>query len=312
MVNARILLLRPMRSGLRAIVLVLIFIASTLSLSPLRAVETLRMGGSDLLYEVIHDSVLAFSQEGGLAIDLRLEGSHLATRGLRDGELDLALLAIPRDRAPAIEGVEALPVGYLVAVVVVNVANPIESISLGKLAAMFADTGGPEVPQWGDVGLSGTWAGRRINLHIIDSSVSIAHELFRHMVLRDRSFRSTVSHWNDPDQMLGALVEDIGALAVTRSPEPHPRTKVVPVSANDQDFAFGPTMENIYFADYPMRLPFHIVYRMDRAGFLLPLIKYLLSEEMAANFIAANMVPLPEQLRMQMSAELDLSLGASR
>ena len=160
----------------------LICIASTLSLSPLRAVETLRMGGSDLLHEVLHDSVLAFSQKGGLAIDLRLEGSHLATRGLRDGKLDLALLALPRDRTPAIDGVEALPVGYEVAVVVVNVANPIESISLGKLAAMFADTGGPEVPQWGDVGLSGTWVGRRINLHIIDSSVSIAHELFRHMV----------------------------------------------------------------------------------------------------------------------------------
>ena len=68
-----------------------------------------------------------------------------------------------------------------------------------------------------------------------------------------------------------------------------------------------PRRENIYFADYPMRLPFHIVYRMDRAGFLLPLIKYLLSGEMAANFIAANMVPLPEQLRLQMRAELDLS-----
>ena len=63
------------------------------------------------------------------------------------------------------------------------------------------------------------------------------------------------------------------------------------------DVAFGPTPDNVHSGDYPVRLPIYLVFRKDAAQRLLPLLRFLLSEDAATLWQNAHLVPLPAKVR---------------
>ena len=56
------------------------------------------------------------------------------------------------------------------------------------------------------------------------------------------------------------IVQDKAAIGVFPSNPENANLKVLFVAQDEESIAYGPSIDNIYYSDYPIRLPFYIVY----------------------------------------------------
>ena len=106
--------------------------------------------------------------------------------------------------------------------------------------------------------------------------------------------------------LVGHRLADVAPLPAQRHRRPADAAGVhlLLVSRRDNEAAFSPTPENIHAGDYPLRLPFCIVFRPEKTAVLLPMLRFLLGDEVAANLAAAEFVPVPANARKQVLRDL--------
>src|SRR5262249_10522688 len=129
----------------------------------------------------------------GLSIAIAGAGSASAPPSLAErrgqlGHMSRPMTAGERDavRAARGGGVGGIVVALDTPVVFVHHTNPLESISLDQLDAIYSATRrlgrSQPVRMWGQLGLTGIWADRAITAYNRDA-VSGTHEVFRTIVL---------------------------------------------------------------------------------------------------------------------------------
>ena len=149
------------------------------------------------------------------------------------------------------------------------------------------------------------WADRNVSFHVPDPASGLAHDLFRHVVLKNRSFREGIVFQAKPGDLLRSLpANGLGfvpwsALAVGGS-----AVRVVPIAVAADGAAHGPDAIALHRGDYPLRLPLWLVFRSANAAQLRPLLQALLAEEGAALATAAGFVPLPPDVRREVAVDL--------
>ena len=283
----------------------------TLLLLPLTLIanvqaEEIRIAVSDLLADYILAPLKVYGAENGTTFVVDSIGSLPALNRLRSDEIDLAIVAIPEgDEVPRDE-FNIYPFAYDVAVIVVNDSNPIDEISVARLGGIFGSNEEFNLNTWGELGLSG-WGSRNITALAGSNDNGIALELFKHSIFKGGGLKPNVSMVKDTEieDLIGSDAASIAILS--RMPE-NSNIKVLMVSSGGDTYApaFGPTDDNVHYGDYPIRLPFYILYNARDDVKLRSTIRELLNDEVATSLRANDFIALPDALRRKFLIDLDL------
>ncbi len=270
--------------------------------------DGVRINGSDLLEDILGETIKSFAADSDREVVLHFGGSIPAMSELRRNQADIALIALPDGRPRDEEQFTYLPIGFKVAVLLVNGDNPISEVSIPDLEGIFGRATGVAISRWGDLGLTGPWGPRSIQAYAFEARDNIAQSIFQHEVLDGGVLRATIGKIRDRDRLRSILVNDASALILADNPRELRGTRVLPVArgrSGDDAFAFGPSLENVYHGDYPLRLPFYVVFDRSRQAELGPLLRFFFSNEVAEALTARNFVAVPENFRRRFILELD-------
>ena len=283
----------------------------TLLLLPLTLIanvqaEEIRIAVSDLLADYILAPLKVYGAENGTTFVVDSIGSLPALNRLRSDEIDLAIVAIPEgDEVPRDE-FNIYPFAYDVAVIVVNDSNPIDEISVARLGGIFGSNEELNLNTWGELELSG-WGSRNIKALAGTNDNSIALELFKHSIFKGGGLKPNVSMVKDTEieDLIGSDAASIAILS--RMPE-NSNIKVLMVSSGGDTYApaFGPTDDNVYYGDYPIRLAFYILHNARDDIKLRTTIRELLNDEVATSLRANDFIALPDTVRRKFLIDLDL------
>jgi len=260
--------------------------------------------GSDLLAPAVEPTLKNYSTLNDVEIQSEFIGSVPGKAKLKDGQADLALLAAPTESDLPAGNFKVVPIAYEVAFVVVDKLNPLTEISMDQLAAIYGASGTEDFSRWGQLGLQGAIAQRSIQPLALDSDQSVVLELFKFNVLDSGSLKPNVTRVKSNLQLMDLVSSDSGSLAVTNRMILKDKLRPLAVS-DDDEFAFGPTPENVFYGEYPLRLTYYLVYPRDKQQELLPILRQFLTEDQSEAFDKHGFVPLPENVRKRTLVELD-------
>lgn len=268
--------------------------------------QPVRVVGSDLLAANVGPEIARFAKAADTDIAATLEGSRLAMEKLEKGEADLGLLVFaPGDPLPG-EAFKVATAGYLTAVFVAPSSVSINQLHYGQLGGVFGATESVNYSRWSDIGVTGPRGSRSITA-MVARGTGLSADLMRNTVLVTPEFKATVVRFDKLDELYARMATEEGGLAVVAVPPPakDERFKVLLISKNAREVAYGPTPENLHTGDYPLRLPVQLVFRKTDAKRLNFLLRHLLSDETTGVFLRDGVITLPVQARNQLVFELE-------
>lgn len=171
----------------------------------------------------------------------------------------------------------------------VNKENPIEKISFKQIDGLFSKTrhrGSEEITTWGQLGVKGEWANKKVHLYGIKPWNGF-EEFVRQRVL---SVDGKRGEWRDDihyEKLVFPMAKNIAGdpegigysgLAYIDAP-----VKMIPIVVNEGDAAQSPSYENVALASYPLSRLIYLNLNKDPKKPLNPAIeeflKFILSQE---------------------------------
>ena len=224
--------------------------------------------------------------------------------------LDICIVAMPEGiDLPTLDinNIVKIPFAYKSAVVVVNSENPISEITLDQLSTIYGtSSASSNLLSWRDFGLS-SFSTSTIKAYAVKESQEISSDLFRYSVLGEKAFNSSVII-DFQEDVKRLITQDKAAVGVFPNVPEDPNLKALFVAQDYESIAYGPGADNIYYSDYPIRLPFYIVYNIRDSERLYPLIQSLLSDSVANSIANNNFFSLPKVIREKLVFDLKLYL----
>lgn len=235
-------------------------------------------------------------------INIQIAGSANAVTSVVEQTSDIGLLSrsITEDEVRGFHG----KFGYVPTIltpvlepqgIFVHKDNPVESLSLSQLDAIFSTTlkrGEKKVATtWGDVGVPGKWA----SVAIAPQGRSLttgSQVFFNSAILGDGEFRSEmVSHESNP-QLIGAISKDARSIGFAGSTFDNPDVKLVPIS-----WRTGEPAVDVHNSSYPLVRRLQLVVNNNPQKPLTPLqaefIKYVFSRSGQRDVVISGFLPVP-------------------
>jgi ABC-type phosphate transport system substrate-binding protein len=275
--------------------------------------QTLQVAGSDLLQVAVGEPLADYVRKNGLDVKVDFYGTVPAMTALKQDKVQLAVIAAPVGEQPSAKDFAVVPYAYQVAYILVNGNNPITEVDRDDLIGVFGTGQATDISQWSQLGLAGEWESRSVLAATTSNDDGVVLELFKHTILGGTALKPSVqvlASGSDLAKMVGdneniiavgRYVPD-GAKALYVSFE-HATTATADEGGSKVSFA--PTEENIYNGDYPLRLPFYIVYKAENQAKVRQLLQVLLSEEFAGHLKDQHFMPVPDTERKRSLLELD-------
>lgn len=194
--------------------------------------------------------------------------------------------------------------------VFVHKDNPIESLSLTQLDAIFSKNraGGypKDIATWGDLGLTGEWADKPISLYGRNSA-SGTYGYFKDVALFKGDYKDTVKEQPGSSAVVQGVASDKYGIGYSGVGYKTADVRIVPLSVNEGEEAFDATAENAYSGDYPLARFLYIYINKNPNEALDPLraefIKYMVSKEGQGAVIKDGFYPISKAL-----ADLNLEM----
>ncbi|MDD3178950.1 MAG: substrate-binding domain-containing protein [Opitutaceae bacterium] len=256
---------------------------------------TLRIWGHDYLSAVTQYWAEGFQRfHPGVRFEINLMGSATAIPGLYAGRADLAFLGRENnitdnngfmrpltykpERFELTTGSLDAPGKAGAIVIFVHRDNPLTQLTLKQLDAIFGyerRRGAPSpIQTWDQMGLTGEWAGRPINLYTYDAETGTGL-YFLHAVLGDsrkmnwerlKEFKdiknSDGSVYRSAQQSLDALQEDRHGMAAASLRFATAKVKALALAGQDGSPYYQATRENLIARAYPLtRLTYAFINR---------------------------------------------------
>lgn len=264
------------------------------------------MAYSDLIpddfRELLNDSTASLKKNYNAEVSNLLAlkmGSLPMIEDFLSDRIDICILAIPeKNDIPILDDDKLIkiPFGYKSSVVVINKENPVSELTLKQLATIFGEqSSSSNIRSWRDFGMS-SFSTSSIKAYAVKEDEGITSDLFRYSVLNASSFNSSVV-FDEVDDIERMITQDKAAIGIFPSIPNNPNLKVLFIAEDDQSIAYGPSIDNVFFSDYSIRLPFYIVYNQRDAERLFPLIKTLLGDSVSETLEANDFFPLPKVIR---------------
>jgi phosphate transport system substrate-binding protein len=184
--------------------------------------------------------------------------------------------------------------------VYVNKDNPLESLSLAQVDAIFSKTrklgGAEDITRWGQVGLKGDWAQRQISLYGRNSA-SGTYGFFKEHALGNGDFKDQVKEQPGSASVVQGVSEDKAGVGYSGIGYRTSGVKAVALSAKEGEKAVAPTVENVYGGTYPLTRFLLLYFNKDPNKPLDPLVReflrFILSKEGQQVVVKDGYLPIP-------------------
>ena len=137
----------------------------------------------------------------------------------------------------------------------VNAQNPLRGLTLAQLDAIYGAerrSGAPEpIRTWGDLGLTGEWAGRAVHA-FRHRSVGVT-QFLSETVLQNGSWRTDMIIVDKPKAVMAAVAADLSAIGTAGLGfAPVPGTRLVPIARSGSGPWITPTLATVASRQYPL------------------------------------------------------------
>ena len=185
--------------------------------------------------------------------------------------------------------------------VFVNKDNPIKCLTLKQLDGIFSKTrkgGGKEIKTWGDLGLTGEWAGKPISIYGRNSA-SGTYAYFKEIALFQGDYKDGVKEQPGSSAVVQGIASDKYAIGYSGVGYKTADVKTVPLAVKEGK-CYDATAENAYSGDYPLARFLYIYFNKNPKEPLDPLraefIKYVYSKEGQRVVIKDGFYPVSKAL----------------
>ncbi len=185
--------------------------------------------------------------------------------------------------------------------VFVNKDNPIKCLTLKQLDGIFSKTrkgGGKEIKTWGDLGLTGDWAGKPISIYGRNSA-SGTYAYFKEVALFQGDYKDGVKEQPGSSAVVQGIASDKYAIGYSGVGYKTADVKTVPLAVKEGK-CYDATAENAYSGDYPLARFLYIYFNKNPKEPLDPLraefVKYVYSKEGQQVVIKDGFYPVSKAL----------------
>lgn len=282
---------------------------------------TLSSTGSDTLHNMMmlwrREFVASYPQSN---IQIQSSGSATAPVALLEGTASFGPMSRPmlsaeqqRFRHKFGYDAYAVPVAIDMLAIYVHQDNPLQQISMAELEAIYSQhrrcSYHSTVKLWGELGLRGVWQARPVAAYGRNPA-SGTYAFFRQRALCNDDFQNQVQQLPGAAAVVRAVSLSINGLGYSGFGQQIAGVKMLAVSKEPGTPALVPSAEHALSGAYPLaRLLF--IYLNKAPEQPLPqaereFIRFILSAKGQQLLLNDGLVPIPAELRMQVSQELGL------
>jgi phosphate transport system substrate-binding protein len=197
--------------------------------------------------------------------------------------------------------------------VFVNKDNPVKSLSLPQVDAIFSATrtcgGERDAARWGDLGLTGDWVSRPIKLYG-RNSVSGTYGYFKEVALCKGDFKANVNEQPGSASVVQSVSTGLNAIGYSGLGYRTSGVRALPLAKKDGDTAYEPTEENAVNGKYPLSRVLYVYANKAPNRPLPPMerefFKLVLSKQGQDTVVKDGYVPLPAKLAEKYRKELGI------
>ncbi|MDZ7663629.1 phosphate ABC transporter substrate-binding protein [Thiohalophilus sp.] len=184
--------------------------------------------------------------------------------------------------------------------VYVNKDNPIKSMSIPQVDAVFSATRRcgykEDITRWGQLGMTGAWASRDMTLYS-RNAVSGTYGYFKKHALCDGDYKASINEQPGSASVVQGVTESLNGIGYSGIGYITSGVRAVPLAEKDGNPAYGATPENAANGKYPLARMLY-VYVNKKPGQPLPplereFFKMVLSKQGQETVIRDGYIPLP-------------------
>lgn len=197
----------------------------------------------------------------------------------------------------------AIPVAIDALAVYVNKDNPVKGMSIADVDAVFSSTrkcgGKSDISKWGDLGLSGNWKTRDIQI-FGRNSVSGTYGYFKKKALCKGDYKNNVNEQPGSASVVQAITSSKNGIGYSGIGYKTSGVRAVPLTKKEGGKYVDATPGNAVSGDYPLSRFLYVYVNKHPNKELAPLdqefIKMILSQEGQEVVIKDGYIPLPEKV----------------
>lgn len=207
----------------------------------------------------------------------------------------------------------AVPVAIDALAVYVHKDNPISGLTIEQVDAIFSSTRrcgtGKDVTRWGDLGLTGAWADRPIQLYG-RNSVSGTYGYFKENALCQGDFKNNVNEQPGSASVVQSVSSSVNAIGYSGIGYRTSSVRAVPLAAKDGQPFIEATPEQAASGDFPLSRYLYVYVNKRPNQALAPLdrefVKLMLSKQGQEVVERDGYVPLPASVVERLYKDLAL------
>lgn len=252
-------------------------------------------------------------------IQIQAAGSSTAPPALTEGTANMGPMSRPM-KDSEIQAFEekygykptAVPVAIDALAVFVHKDNPIKSLSIEQVDAIFSSTrlcgNDKDIKTWGDLGLTGEWANKPLQL-FGRNSVSGTYGYFKEEALCKGDFKSNVNEQPGSASVVQSISSTLNAIGYSGIGYRTSSVRAVPLSKKGGE-AFEASEENALAGKFPLARFFYVYVNKAPNQPLSPLdaefIKLVLSKQGQDVVMKDGYIPLPSKVAEKAMKDLGL------
>ena len=200
----------------------------------------------------------------------------------------------------------AIPVAIDALAVYVNKDNPVKGMTIPEVDALFSSTrkcgAKNDISKWGDLGLSGDWKNRDIQI-FGRNSVSGTYGYFKDKALCKGDYKNSVNEQPGSASVVQAVTSSLNGVGYSGIGYKTSGVRAVPLTKKAGDKFIEATSDNAVSGEYPLSRFLYVYVNKHPNKELAPLekefVKMILSQEGQEVVIKDGYIPLPEKVVKQ-------------
>lgn len=197
----------------------------------------------------------------------------------------------------------AIPVAIDALAVYVNKDNPIKGMSIAQVDAIYSSTrkcgGSKDINRWGDLGLTGPWASRDIQI-FGRNSVSGTYGYYKKVALCKGDYKNSVNEQPGSASVVQAVTSSMNAIGYSGIGYMTSGVRAVPLSKKDDGKFIEANAENAVAGTYPLSRFLYVYVNKHPNKPMSPIdkefFKLVLSQQGQEVVIKDGYIPLPAKV----------------
>ncbi|MFZ5603712.1 MAG: PstS family phosphate ABC transporter substrate-binding protein [Pseudomonadota bacterium] len=255
-----------------------------------------------------------------VAVQIQAAGSSTAPPALTEGTASFGPMSRPM-KDQEIEAFEkkfgykptAVPVAIDALAVFVHKDNPITGMTMEQVDAVFSNTrtcgASKDVSKWGDLGLTGAWAARDLQMYG-RNSVSGTYGYFKEHALCKGDFKTNVNEQPGSASVVQSVAGSVNSIGYSGIGYTTSSVKAVPLAKKAGADFVAATAEKALTGEYPLSRALYIYVNKAPGKELQPLerefIKMVLSKQGQETVVKDGYIPMPAEMAAKALAKLGI------